>query len=170
MRNYSEILLHEELSSSQREVLHASTRLEAILGFFADEIMPAITGITETRNNRSDAILTRERSESEIITRRQFRGFGQVLPIEDIERVIDIADSITRMPCGCRFMSKGLKDQRYCFGFGVDRWGILGNFPDAAASLETVSKREAKTLFRGYDTEGLIHTIWTDGTPYILGL
>ena len=67
-------------------------------------------------------------------------------------------------------MTTGLTDKRYCFGFGVDKWGILGYFPSAASSLETLDKQEAKRIFRAFDDEGLVHSIWTGVTPYVIGL
>ncbi len=71
-------------------------------------------------------------SEDVVVAHRKLEHFGQVLPIEDVEKVIDLVDSITRMPCGCRFFTTGKADKRYCFGFGLDKWAILGRFPDAA--------------------------------------
>ena len=109
-------------------------------------------------------------SEDDIVAKRKIVHFGQVLPIEDVERVIDLVDSITRMPCGCRFITTGKADKRYCFGFGLDRWGLLGQFPDAAASLEVLDKAEAKQIFRRFDEEGLMHSIWTGVTPYVVGM
>jgi len=48
-----------------------------------------------------------QKSEDELVAHRKVEHFGQVLPIEDVERVIDMIDSITRMPCGCRFIPGG---------------------------------------------------------------
>ena len=76
-------------------------------------------------------------SEAELLAHRKVRHFGQVPPIEDVEAVIDTVDSITRLPCGCRYLTTGKTNQRYCFGLGVDKWGILGRYPDAASSLYT---------------------------------
>jgi ferredoxin len=170
MKNYSDELLHAELSASQQEIIGAKTRAEAAADFFEDTIIPAITGVPKPEDESAKARLPIELNEDELVARRQVRHFGQVLPIEDAERVIDLADSITRMPCGCRFISTGKTDKRYCFGFAVDKFGVLGKFPDAAASLETLSKEAAKNVFRAYDEEGLIHSIWTMGTPCVLGL
>jgi hypothetical protein len=61
-------------------------------------------------------------------------------------------------------------DKRYCFSFGIDKFGILGNFPDAASSLEVLDKGEAKMIFRQYDEEGLMHSIWSCVTPYVIGM
>ena len=173
MKNYAPELLHEELSTTQREAAKATTRVEWIDRFFEDFVMPAITGTPKTQEEAqpespsSTDLPVIQPSEDEILERRQINHFGQVLPIEDVEKVIDIVDSITRLPCGCRFKSTGKSDRRYCFGLGVDKWGILGSYPDAASSLEVLEKEEAKRIFREYDEEGLIHSIWTSVTPYV---
>jgi len=170
MKNYSDELLHAGLSASQQEIIGAKTRAEAAAHFFEDTIIPAITGVPKPEDESAKARLPIQLNEDELVARRQVRHFGQVLPIEDAERVIDLADSITRMPCGCRFKSTGKTDKRYCFGFAVDKWRVLGKYPDTASSLETLSKEEAKRIFRAFDEEGLIHSIWTMGTPCVLGL
>jgi len=175
MKNYSQELLHEELSSAQKDVAKATTRVEWINGFFDSIVMPAINGVSKTPGELQGASPSTQPpevqpSESEIMEGLKVAHFGQVLPIEDIEEVIDMVDSITRMPCGCRFISTGKTDKRYCFGLGIDKMGILGKFPDASSSLEVLDKGEAKGIFRKYDEEGLVHTIWTAVTPYVIGL
>jgi ferredoxin len=175
MKNYAEELLHQELSSEQKDIAGTATRLEWCLQFWRDGVMPAITGISETPDQPQDSSRSTEPpavkpSEDEVVARWQVEHFGQVLPIEDVEKVIDRADSITRFPCGCRFFTTGKTDKRYCFGVGFDRLGILGAFPDAASSLEVLEKEEAKRIFREFDEEGLMHSIWTGVTPYVLGI
>ena len=46
----------------------------------------------------------------------------------------------------------------------------MGKFPDAASSLKALEKEEAKVILRKYDEEGLIHSIWTRVTPYVVGM
>ena len=142
MKNYSDELLHQKLSDVQKEYAMAETRIERMLRFFKIDVMPAITGMREPV--KDDSELKAQLSEEERAERRKVL-FGQVLPIEDVEQVIDLADSITRFPCGCRFVTTGKTDKRYCFGLGIDKRGILGKFPDAASSLEVLSKKEAKS-------------------------
>ncbi len=137
--------------------------------------MPAVGDTSESQEKSQDDLpltdfLAPQISEDESLAYRKVEHFGQVLPIEDVEKVIDMVDSITRMPCGYRFMTTGKTDKRYCFGFGIDKFGILGNFPDAASSLEVLDKGEAKKIFRQYDEEGLMHSIWSGVTPYVLGM
>jgi len=176
MKNYARELLHEQLSSHQKDVIQAPSREVWMNRFFDNFVMPAITGKPKSGNevmgalHSSTELLEKNPSVDEIIEGRKMVHFGQVLPIEDVEAVIDMVDSITRIPCGCRFLSTGKADKRYCFGLGMDQWGILGKFPDAASSLEVLDKREAKKIFRDYDREGLIHSIWTGVTPYVIGL
>ncbi len=93
--------------------------------------------------------------------------FGQVVPLEDAEMILDMAHSITRMPCVCRSAIKGEKNARYCIAIGIDPTGIFADYPDLKANLETISHQEAKDLLRKFDKEGLIHSIWTFKTPFI---
>jgi ferredoxin len=168
MKNYTEELLHEKLTPEQQAAVNASTRLEWHNRFWEGFVMPAIDG--KQRGNPFAPRLTPHPTEDELVAQGKIEHFGQVLPIEDVEKVIDMVDSITRMPCGCRFETTGKADKRYCFGFGIDRTGLLGQFPDAASSLEVLTKDEAKRIMRQYDEEGLMHSIWTAVTPYTTGL
>jgi NAD-dependent dihydropyrimidine dehydrogenase PreA subunit len=174
MKNYADELLYEELSSTQKDIAGAATRLEWHSRFWQSFVKPAIGGVSKIQAESQDALSATappvRPSEDEIVAHRKVEHFGQVLPIEDVERVIDMVDSITRMPCGCRFITTGKADKRYCFGFGMDKRGILGQFPDAASSLEVLDKEEAKRIFRQYDEEGLMHSIWTGVSPYVLGI
>ena len=175
MRNYSDELLHQELSLREKEIVGMESRIQWVQRFFETFVLPAAPGVS-TRDKSIEASQTTTQgaqvqpSEQEIVATRKIVHFGQVLPIEDVEEVITMVSSITRMPCGCRYLLTGKTNQRYCFGFALDRIGILGNFPDAASSLEVLDKEEAKKIFRTYDAEGLVHSIWTGVTPYVVGL
>jgi len=170
MKNYASELLHEDLSAAERDITGVTTRLEYTHRFWETFVLPALTGVSVPEEGSQAQGPWIPRSEDEIVARQKVDHFGQVLTIEDVEKVIEMADSITRMPCGCRFESTGKTNQRYCFGLGIDKWGILGKYPDAAASLEVLSKEEARKLFRTFDDEGLIHSIWTGVTPYVIGM
>ncbi|NIM95845.1 MAG: 4Fe-4S dicluster domain-containing protein [Anaerolineales bacterium] len=175
MVNYSKELLHEELTTSQKEHSGVETRVDWINYFFKEFVIPATSAYQELEDEdeeepQSPPEVQEQPSIDEIVMQRKIVHFGQVLPIEDVEEVISIADSITRIPCGCRYYTTGKADQRYCFGLGIDMRGILGKYPDASSSLEVLDKEEATQIFRKYDEEGLIHTIWTAVTPYVIGL
>ena len=175
MKNYSRELLHEDLSSTQKNFTKTETRAEWLDNFIGGFIIPAFGNAPQAQDESQDAPdsdeqLTAPPSEEEILANRMAVHFGQVLPIEDVDKVIDMVDSITRMPCGCRYISTGKTDKRYCFGLAMDRTGILGKFPEDSSSLEVLDKEEARKIFHEYDEEGLMHSIWTAVTPYIIGI
>jgi Pyruvate/2-oxoacid:ferredoxin oxidoreductase delta subunit len=105
--------------------------------------------------------------------------FGQVVPIEDIQRIFEFTNSIVRVACVCRKSALG-REKRYCFGISLKpnggklfevfkaSEGYAGGVDDKR--YEMLSKEEAIAAFRGYELEGLCHTVWTFHTPFIGGI
>ena len=108
------------------------------------------------------------------------KHYGQVLPIEDVERVFDLVSSVVRLPCYCRHINLGT-EQRFCYGISlapqegelfkivkeIDMDYLTG--PDTSG-LEELTKEEVLENFRQYEKEGLCHTVWTFVTPFIGGI
>jgi NAD-dependent dihydropyrimidine dehydrogenase PreA subunit len=106
--------------------------------------------------------------------------YGQVVPIEDVERIFGMMNSIVRVACICRHITLG-KEKRYCYGVtlspdggkfveilrGLDKSFLNG--PDAAGH-EVLSKDEAVAALREHEHEGLCHTVWTFRAPFIGGV
>ena len=106
--------------------------------------------------------------------------FGQVLPIEDVERIFGFVSSIVRMACFCRQITVGT-EQRYCYAVSmapqggkleqiireIDAGYLTG---PGTAGLETLSKDEALASLREHEKEGLCHTVWTFIAPFIGGI
>ncbi len=115
------------------------------------------------------------------LTERRYRRdhFGQIVPLEDLEQVLDMATSIVRLPCICRKNSTGNNNARYCFGLSLDpeklleiKEAFLETFrpgPDVDV-FERLSKTEALQLLKAYERESLMHSLWTFKTPFIGGL
>lgn len=171
MKNYSDELLNEELSPAGQAVAGSRTRLgwnqDGIMGF----VLPA--GGVRVKKKIEHALAprpTKAAIKKEIPDPWKFAHYGQVLPIEDVEKTIDLASSVTRMPCGCRYELTGKENCRYCFGFGTEKLGLAGMIPDSSTSLEVLSKAEAKAIIRKFDQEGLMHSVWTGISPYIIGV
>jgi hypothetical protein len=116
-----------------------------------------------------------------IITSRQKKThFGQVVPIEEIEKIFGFVGSIARVSCFCRHFTLK-QEKRYCYGVslspdggrlaeifrGLDKSFITG--PDLSG-METLSKEEALSAFRDHEREGLCHTVWTFRSPFIGGV
>lgn len=93
--------------------------------------------------------------------------YGQVVPLEDAESIVGMVQSITRIACICRSITTGRQDARYCLLLGVDPTGVVHDWPELKASLETLTPDEAKQALRDFDRQGLVHSIWTFKTPYI---
>jgi len=147
MKNYSEELLHEGLSPKWKEETQTANRVEWMDRFIEDFCMPAITAVAKPmqavlRSVHSTTLLSTAEPSQEFRTEQSKPiHFGQVVPIEDAAKILDLADSITRIPCGCRFLSIGKTDKRYCFGIGFDTKKLIGKYPDAASSLEVLEKK-----------------------------
>jgi Pyruvate/2-oxoacid:ferredoxin oxidoreductase delta subunit len=106
--------------------------------------------------------------------------FGQVVPLEDVEKIFEFTNSIVRTSCLCRGYG-GKREQRFCYGLSVaPDGGELGRLlgggrsgyqagPDVPRA-EKLTKEEALDAFRQHEQEGLCHTIWTFGTPFIGGI
>ncbi|HUT32151.1 MAG TPA: 4Fe-4S binding protein [Planctomycetota bacterium] len=156
MRNYSRELEAEAGRSEYREKFMACFEEEA-----AREVarLDAIRGIPLVFRFVRRMAMRQQRAEH----------WGQVVPIEDVEQIVDMQDSIVRLPCACRSLTRG-REARYCFGIGIDWPRILGKYPDYSHSLEVLGKEEAKGLLRSFDQKGLVHSVWTFKTPYIGGI
>ncbi len=115
------------------------------------------------------------------LSNRQKRDhYGQVVPIEDLERILEFANTIVRLPCICRKLTLG-KEKRYCYGLSVSPGGgelsrIIAGLdhsiyegPDTSG-FEVLSRAQALESFRDHEREGLCHTVWTFRTPFIGGL
>jgi ferredoxin len=118
---------------------------------------------------------------SRIVTRRMKKvHFGQVVPIEEVEKIFGFTNSIVRIACACRSVTLR-KEKRYCYGISLaPDGGKLGEIlrgagkgflggPDGAG-FETLSRDEAITAFQAHEKEGLCHSVWTFHAPFIGGI
>jgi Fe-S-cluster-containing hydrogenase component 2 len=104
-----------------------------------------------------------------ILTRAQKQDhYGQVVPIEDVEKIFEMVKGAVRLPCVCRRVTTGNMNARYCYGLTMDKQ--LMEALDNSFSLELLTKEEALKSIRKLDKEGLVHSVWTFRTPFIGGL
>ena len=94
--------------------------------------------------------------------------YGQVIPIEDVEKIFELVKGAVRLPCVCRRVTTGNMNARYCYGLTMDQ--SLMNALDDSFSLELLTKEDALDSIRKLDKEGLVHSVWTFKTPFIGGL
>ncbi len=116
-----------------------------------------------------------------IANRQKRTHYGQVLPLEDIEKIFGFVTSVVRLPCICRHVTLGT-EQRYCYGLSMEpgedtQMGRIIRLIGAdyltgphTAGLESLSLDQALEQFRELDHKGLVHSVWTFVTPFIGGI
>lgn len=103
--------------------------------------------------------------------------WGQVVPLEDVEKIFNITNCITRVPCACRIASTG-KEHRMCFLICLDPKKIgMADIMDQSffkgpdvSRFERVDKKWALNFVKETEVKGMVHTIWTFKSPFIGGL
>lgn len=99
--------------------------------------------------------------------------FGQPVPLEECQQILELATSITVIPCICRMHAPGKNADEVCVlvttqpikpvleqGFsGYEQGPALGDF-------HTMSIDEAMRLLNRCEEQGLMHSVWTFQTPF----
>jgi ferredoxin len=95
---------------------------------------------------------------------------GQVVPLVDARKILELADPIIRVNCACRHMTRGIRDP-CCLAFGALAESVpkLPRYvPDRG--VEPLHIDEAQAFVEEMDEAGRIHTIWFGPVPYIAAL
>lgn len=98
--------------------------------------------------------------------------FGQIVPFEDVQGIIEGAASIVRMPCACRWAAEK-REERCCYAisYSPETWhqgldmSYFGKVPDEG--FESLSPGRALAQIKSLGEAGAVHTIWTMITPFI---
>lgn len=116
-----------------------------------------------------------------LANRQKKTHYGQVLPLEDVEKIFGFTNSVVRLPCVCRHVTVGT-EQRYCYGISMEpgeetEMGRIIRSIGAdyltgphTSGLEVVPAETALEQFRELEKKGLIHTVWTFLSPFIGGI
>jgi Pyruvate/2-oxoacid:ferredoxin oxidoreductase delta subunit len=102
--------------------------------------------------------------------------FGQPVPIEECEAILDICTSVVRVPCVCRTSAK-TRDEGYCLAITTkpidaaleEAFADYDMGPDLA-KFERLTKEQTLVLLRRCEEQGLMHSVWTFLTPFVAGL
>lgn len=110
------------------------------------------------------------------IIRRIFlnQKWAQVVPIEDVEKILSFTNSITRVPCTCRMVKTG-KETRECFLISINPKEVgIADLIDqsyfggpSVAKFERVDKKWAISFMKECEKHGSIHTVWSLKAPFI---
>jgi Pyruvate/2-oxoacid:ferredoxin oxidoreductase delta subunit len=114
------------------------------------------------------------RAGKNAVTKHQQKNhFGQPLSIEDCAQVLDLASSITVIPCVCRMHEPGRAADEVCMlvtsspvnSVLQEGFSDYADGPDLD-DFHTMTKSEAMELLRSCEDRGLMHSIWTFKTPF----
>ncbi len=158
-KNYSEELLNEE-------------RKRFIAEFLEKQEQGAVAGLSALdRLIGADPAAARAMFPA-IVEQQKKEHWAQVLPLEDVEQILDMSLSVVRLPCVCRSTLRGFRDARYCFGVTPSHSEFMpaAAYPDWSSDLEVLDREEAKKAIQKLDRNGLVHTVWTFITPFIGGI
>jgi ferredoxin len=168
-----------QANNYSEDLLNDVRRRKMIQGFAADGESTAKT--IEKMNKLSTAPKFIQALVRRLVPRKmKKRHYGQVVPIEDVEKIFGFVNSIVRVACYCRHFTVG-KEKRYCYGISMGpnggKFGELMKNVDTSfltgpdsAGVETLTKEQAIASFREHEKEGLCHTVWTFQTPFIGGI
>jgi hypothetical protein len=126
------------------DLLSDLKRRKFIADFFSDaEYRPE--GRTELARLRALPGFVRSVLVPYMVGRQKKVHFGQVLPIEDVERIFSFVTSVIRLPCICHQINLGT-EQRFCYGVSL--------LPQGGEMREIIEKIDMDYL-TGPDTSGL---------------
>ncbi len=95
---------------------------------------------------------------------------GQVVPLEDAKKILELADPILRVHCACRWMTRGVKDQ-CCLAFGALA-EMVPRLPRyiPEGGVEPMDTAEAQSFIEKMQDQGRVNTVWFGPIPYIAAL
>lgn len=108
-----------------------------------------------------------------VSARQRINHFGQPVPLEECERILELATSITVIPCVCRLHTPGGQPREVCML--VTTKPVDDVLSEAFASYEDgpdlddfhhIDKAQAMSMLAECEHEGLMHSIWTFKTPF----
>ncbi len=127
-----------------------------------------VTAIEEGRREDFDTFIS-EMNESA----RQHGGEGQVIPLKDAEKVMELCSPIGLLACICRKAHRAIEEKHEmeytCMGMGVgmlkwERW------PERyKGGVKFVNAEEGKEWNRRMDKKGFVHCLMLFGAPFIGG-
>jgi len=96
---------------------------------------------------------------------------GQVVPLEDVRKIIKLAGPIAKIACACRRMLRASFEEKTCMPVGPVYLEYAKDWPDyARGGIDYISKEEAVELMKEFDRKGYVHTFWKDwNSPAVAG-
>jgi Pyruvate/2-oxoacid:ferredoxin oxidoreductase delta subunit len=101
----------------------------------------------------------------------------QVVPLEDVDQILDMSMGIFRQPCLCRSATLGQTNARFHYGLvgfktepnqiAESRYTEFSINPGFSSDLEMLTREEAKAHFRELEDLGCLHSVGSYQPPLI---
>lgn len=117
-----------------------------------------------------------EFSQSVEATKQLFNTYvpqkGQVIPIEDAAKVIELSGPIAKVSCVCRRMLRADFDEKTCIMLGPVYLEYGGQWPDHIRNgINYISKEEAIEEIENFNEKGYVHNVFRDyNSPAMFGI
>ena len=102
--------------------------------------------------------------------------YGQPVPIEECEAILDICTSNVRIHCPCQYAA-GTTDEGYCLAITTKPVDALldAGFADYdlgpdTAKFERLDNQPTLALLRRCEEQGLMLSVWTFVTPFVAAI
>ncbi len=92
---------------------------------------------------------------------------GQVVPLEDALKIVEIAHNHVVIPCYCRRLTGG-KEELTCLNFGLVK-ELWPKYRPQDNILE-LDVNGAKELLREWDEKGYVHAVFWAKVPYVIAI
>jgi NAD-dependent dihydropyrimidine dehydrogenase PreA subunit len=155
-----------------RELFAQDNRKEFVLDFLAEYAGYAKKGINpeqKFKDLEKSPRLVQKVVKSLVVRKYKKNHYGQLIPVEEVEKILPVVDSIIRIPCICRMVTVG-KEERYCFAITAVVKDTVAESPDFSTKFDVVDKDEFMKELKKFDEKGMIHSVWTFKAPFIGGI
>jgi ferredoxin len=156
------------------DLLKDPSRIKFITDFYNEVVYKGnrTLSIFEKKFVKKLGLSMPDKYKQQIIADHKASHYGQVVPLEDVEKILSMCSSIVRLNCGCKW-AKEKKEDKLCYGISLNpvAWYDYMNLdffgsPDVAG-FEQLTKEEALAHIAESDRQGFVHSVWTFKTPFI---
>lgn len=96
---------------------------------------------------------------------------GQIVPLEDVKKIIKLSGPIAKMACVCRRAVRASFDEKTCIALGPLFLEYAKEWPDyTRGGIDYISREETEELMEEFNSKGYVASIWRDfDSPAIVG-
>lgn len=158
------------IKNYSKEFLKDKAVVEAVNAFFQN-IESGMAGTADLLNLKNDDQFSEMVAATKEAISTSIPHRGQVVPLEDVKRIIKLAGPIAKVACVCRRSRRASFEEKTCIPVGPVFLEYAKEWPDyTRGGIDYISKEEAVELMEGFHENGYVHTFWMDyRSPAVVG-